>query len=126
MYDGVKILSGLGVFLVFVTTPFWRPALTGPVRRLEPKIVTKEKECVAPRATMRERHMVILSTWRETVVREGKRVGLTESGKSVTMSLSGTCLQCHTNKAEFCDACHADLSVTPPCWDCHVVPKEVP
>ena len=45
-------------------------------------------------------------------------------GKTVTMSLSGTCMSCHPNKKEFCDACHDYLAVSPYCWDCHVEPKE--
>ena len=28
------------------------------------------------------------------------------------MSLSNTCLDCHSNKAEFCDRCHNYASVT--------------
>jgi len=39
------------------------------------------------------------------------------------MSLSNTCLSCHTNKAEFCDKCHGYASVDPYCWDCHVDPN---
>jgi hypothetical protein len=40
------------------------------------------------------------------------------------MSLQNTCMQCHPNKAEFCDRCHNYASVKPYCWDCHVEPKE--
>jgi hypothetical protein len=41
------------------------------------------------------------------------------------MSLSNTCLDCHSNKAEFCDRCHNYASVSPYCWDCHIDnPKE--
>ena len=38
------------------------------------------------------------------------------------MSLTNTCLGCHSNKAQFCDQCHNYLEVTPYCWDCHVDP----
>jgi hypothetical protein len=42
------------------------------------------------------------------------------------MSLTRTCLDCHSNKAEFCDRCHTYMAVDPYCWDCHVEPKEAP
>ena len=46
-------------------------------------------------------------------------------GKTYNMSLSNTCMDCHDNKAEFCDRCHDYASVRPYCWDCHIEnPKE--
>jgi hypothetical protein len=45
-------------------------------------------------------------------------------GKPVTMSLVGTCMRCHSNKSQFCDACHNYLAVSPYCWECHIEPKE--
>jgi hypothetical protein len=38
--------------------------------------------------------------------------------------LTHTCLNCHSNKSAFCDACHHYMAVTPNCWDCHVTPPE--
>ncbi|MGD8893899.1 MAG: menaquinol oxidoreductase, partial [Desulfobacterales bacterium] len=35
-----------------------------------------------------------------------------------------TCLDCHEEKAEFCDKCHNYASVSPYCWECHIDPKE--
>ena len=43
--------------------------------------------------------------------------------KAFVMSLSNTCLDCHSNKADFCDKCHNYASVRPYCWDC---PSEPP
>jgi nitrate/TMAO reductase-like tetraheme cytochrome c subunit len=40
------------------------------------------------------------------------------------MSLSQTCLGCHSNKEKFCDSCHTYSGVKPNCWNCHVVPQE--
>ena len=40
------------------------------------------------------------------------------------MSLSQSCLGCHSNKEQFCDACHNYAGVKPNCWSCHIVPKE--
>ena len=74
---------------------------------------------------MRARHMDLLDDWRDRVVREGERVYVSDlSGASHEMSLSNTCMDCHSNKAEFCDRCHDYMAVDPYCWDCHVEPKE--
>ena len=41
------------------------------------------------------------------------------------MSLTRTCmLQCHTNKAEFCNKCHEYANVEPYCWECHISPDD--
>ena len=40
------------------------------------------------------------------------------------ISLAGTCMKCHSNKAEFCDRCHDYAGVSPDCWSCHVAPQE--
>ena len=49
-----------------------------------------------------------------------------KKGKEFEMSLSNTCIECHDNKAEFCDRCHNYASVRPYCWDCHIDnPKEM-
>jgi len=34
-------------------------------------------------------------------------------------------MNCHKDKAEFCDQCHSYMGVQPRCWDCHVYPKGV-
>jgi hypothetical protein len=74
---------------------------------------------------MRSEHMRVLDLWRETVVREAKRTYTNPQGKEFVMSLSNTCLDCHSNKADFCDKCHTYASVRPYCWDCHIDnPKE--
>ena len=73
---------------------------------------------------MRNSHMDLLNTWRNSVVRENSRDYEATDGKVYRMSLTGTCLGCHTNKKEFCDRCHDYVSVAPDCWNCHVVPEE--
>jgi len=73
---------------------------------------------------MRASHMDLLNQWRDDVVRVGNRdYKSTLTGKTFDMSLSRTCMDCHSNKADFCDRCHDFLSVDPYCWDCHVEPK---
>jgi hypothetical protein len=124
MHDGGKILTGLAAFVVVAALPFWHAAIGGRSVKPEPKIVTQEKQCVASKEVMRATHMDMLNTWRNTVVRQGQRTYLASTGKTVTMSLSNTCMSCHPNKKEFCDTCHTYLAVSPYCWDCHVEPKE--
>jgi len=126
MYDSGKVIAGLVIFVVLLTFPFWYnlgKAAPAP----EPKLSEKAKaakECVEPKAYMTAEHMQILNQWRDTVVRNAQRVYVSSSGKTFEMSLSNTCLDCHTDKAEFCDKCHNYAAVTPYCWDCHVDPKE--
>jgi hypothetical protein len=56
-------------------------------------------------------------------VREHNRKFVAFDGKTYTISLTQTCMKCHTSKAEFCDRCHEYAGVTPYCWDCHIDPK---
>ncbi|MCF7809732.1 hypothetical protein K9N50_01950 [bacterium] len=34
-----------------------------------------------------------------------------------------SCIECHSNKEQFCDRCHTYMSVDPYCWDCHIIPE---
>ena len=124
MYDGGKIVTGLVIFGAVVLLPVWHNAVARPGPAPKPKIVTTEKHCVAPTAYMRSSHMELLNRWRDTVVRQGERTYVNDQGRKVTMSLTNGCMECHTNKAEFCDSCHNYLAVAPYCWECHVEPKE--
>ncbi len=124
MHDGGKILGGLGTFLALALFPVWRPAFVTPLPRPQPKIVTTEKTCCDTRETMRCSHMEMLNSWRNAVCRRGERTYQDARGMNVSMSLCGTCMRCHPNKAQFCDSCHNDLAVKPYCWDCHIEPKE--
>lgn len=124
MHDGGKILGGLAAFVAVATLPFWHAAIAGRNVKPEPKIVTTAKRCVEPTNVMRETHMELLNAWRDTVVRHSQRSYLAADGKTVTMSLSKTCMSCHPNKKDFCDTCHNYLAVAPYCWDCHIEPKE--
>ncbi len=54
----------------------------------------------------------------------GKRIPVKVAGMEYQKSLTGTCMKCHANKADFCDTCHNYLGVSPTCWDCHNFPKE--
>ncbi len=125
MYDAGKILTGLIIFLVLVTFPIWSNLASGEAAyKPDLKIVTEEKQCVAPADYMRASHMSMLNEWRNSVVRDGERVYVTHDGRRYEMSLSNTCTKCHSNKSEFCDQCHNSLGVRLTCWECHNEPKE--
>ena len=122
-----KIVTGLIIFIGIITFPFWYnmgKAAPGPDPELSAR-AKAAKECVRPLAYMKAEHMQLLDAWRESVVREGERIYVNEEGKQFEMSLSNTCLDCHSNKAQFCDRCHDYASARPYCWDCHIDnPKE--
>jgi hypothetical protein len=120
MRDRGLILIGLVVFLGLITFPIWynNAAGTTSAAPVLQKAV-KGDACVYPAEYMRANHMDVLIRWRDEVVRRGNRM-VTVGGKTYEMSLSKTCLDCHTDKAEFCDKCHDYSAVTPYCWDCHV------
>jgi hypothetical protein len=127
MYDAGKIIAGLVVFLVLVTSPLWYNAVFATTVA-PPKLVLPTNgstRCVEDTATMRASHMDLLNQWRDEVVRHDERVFVSPlDGVRYDKSLTRTCLGCHTNKKTFCDACHTYMAVSPYCWDCHVAPKE--
>lgn len=125
MYDTGKVLIGLIVFVALVSLPFWYNGITGKASALpEPEIKTKEKQCVEATEYMKESHMKLLNEWRNEVVRDGTRFYTGMNGRTFNMSLTNTCLDCHSNKDTFCDRCHNSVGVSPTCWNCHVIPEE--
>jgi hypothetical protein len=122
MKDKNKILAGLAIFIVAITLPFWfNMGKAAPAPELELTAKAKEaKTCVMPTAYMTTEHMQLLDVWRHEVVRNATRMFVNAEGKQFDMSLSNTCLDCHSNKTEFCDRCHDYASVRPYCWDCHI------
>jgi hypothetical protein len=130
------IITGLVVFFIIVTTPLWWNLIAGSSDQApEPKLSDKAKAvkqekaaevaegkkyyCVESTEFMRKDHMQLLYDWREEVVRNGLRTYINSKGEKYDMSLTNTCLDCHTNKSEFCDTCHNYTSARPYCWDCH-------
>ena len=127
MRDIPKMLTipGLIVFIGILAFPVFYNTVTGKAAyKPDPKIVTQEKECVQSKSDMKAEHMTIIFEWRDEVVRDGEREYTAFNGKTYNKSLSNTCMECHTNKAEFCDECHNYVGVSPYCWECHVEPKE--
>jgi len=126
MYDAGKVLSGLAVFVLLFASPVWYSMTIGE-RGKSPELVipaSAGNKCIMPKEEMVAQHMALLDLWRNSVVREGNRIYEAEDGAKYNMSLSNTCLKCHSNKAEFCDRCHDYAGVDPFCWDCHVDPGE--
>jgi len=120
MNEKILIFAGLSIFLLGVTFPFWQSVKPEDF----PKVAmeTKGDQCVAPAAYMRKNHMLLLNTWRDSVVRDGERFHIMPDGSRVEKSLTKTCLGCHVSKKQFCEECHTYASVKPYCWGCHVVP----
>jgi len=121
MNEKILIFSGLVVFLLGASFPFWQSIDTDDF----PKVAmeTKGEQCVAPAEYMRKNHMLLLNNWRDSVVRDGERFHIMPDGSRVEKSLTKTCLGCHVSKKQFCEECHTYASVKPYCWECHVVPK---
>jgi hypothetical protein len=129
MHDTGKVLAGLAIFVLLVTSPLWMNALSseGPERPDLTLPPNGAAECVRDVEFMRASHMDLLNTWRDEVVRHDERwemVKMDGVERRLAKSLTGTCLDCHSNKDEFCDTCHTYAAVSPTCWTCHVVPKE--
>ena len=123
MKDRNFIYAGLVIFLGIVTMPFWYNVLFAKAAPPPNPVLAKEaqgKQCVLPKADIRREHMQLLDVWRDTVVRDAKRVYVNNEGHEFKMSLSNTCLECHPNTTEFCDTCHNYTSTDPYCWDCHI------
>jgi hypothetical protein len=130
LYDGGKIIAGIVVFLIVASVPFWYgkgKAVSPPDLKLDTPTIErlKEKLCVEPAPYMRANHMKLLGAWRESVVREGNLSYRAADGKVYKISLTGTCLECHSNKDKFCDRCHDYAGAKPNCWSCHIIPEEV-
>jgi hypothetical protein len=126
MHNGGKIILGLIIFLGLIGFPIWYNVANdraGYVPELE--MPTDAKDCVADSAWMVGHHMDLLNDWRDVVVRDGDRFFDGPGGVRMERSLTNTCLSCHENKDQFCDKCHLYMGVTPYCWDCHIIPKEV-
>ncbi len=127
MNDKKLIIAGLVIFIAIALFPFlynMGKASPAPDPVLTPE-AKAAKQCVRSRQYMRADHMHLLDQWRHNVVRDANHIYVSPNGQQYEMSLTRTCLECHSNKAEFCDRCHDYASVRPYCWDCHLDnPKE--
>lgn len=120
----IGIGIGLAIFIMLATFPFWYAGgKSEPAPQIDlntPAINSlPQKQCVAPTAFMKTRHMKLLDEWRNDVVRNNNRTYVTPDGRRFDKSLSKTCLECHSNKEQFCNRCHNYAGANPKCWDCH-------
>ena len=126
MKDKKWIILGLVIFFGLFSFPLWYNLLVKAGKAAPaPQLILTEKakaaqQCVMSTEYMTAQHMQLLDLWRHSVVRNAEREFVNTDGKVFEMSLSNTCLDCHSNKAEFCDRCHDYASVRPYCWDCHI------
>ncbi len=127
MYDSGKIITGLIIFIVLFTSPVWYDlSSNNSLVKPDPVLPTKDnqKECIESSAFMRSNHMELLNDWRFEVVRAGERNYVSTTGKHYNMSLTNTCLNCHSDKSKFCDQCHNYVGISAYCWDCHNEPQK--
>ncbi|HPU29553.1 MAG TPA: sulfate reduction electron transfer complex DsrMKJOP subunit DsrJ [Syntrophorhabdaceae bacterium] len=120
-----KIILGLILFLLVAFLPLGYNIYTGKKAYI-PVIKAPEdkKECVENVFIMRKRHNIVLEKWRDASVRHGIKKYVSLNG-TYKISLTGTCLGCHSDKTQFCDRCHDYAGVKPRCWDCHNIPDKV-
>jgi hypothetical protein len=132
MYDKGKVLAGLAVFALLFLSPVLVDMVTAPTLEqpdLEPaKQLARQMGvtgCIEDTAYMKANHMDLLNQWRNLVVREGYREYTAQKdGHTYEMSLTNTCLKCHSNYQDFCNRCHTYQEVRPFCWDCHLTHTE--
>ncbi len=126
MNDKKWIVLGLIIFIGLFSFPLWYNMVIKVGKAAPaPEVVLSEKakaagKCVMTKEYMTAEHMQLLDVWRHNVVRNAQREFVNTEGKAFDMSLSNTCLDCHDNKAQFCDRCHTYASVDVYCWDCHI------
>ena len=124
MYDGRKIIPGLILFLAVLLSPFLYSASMGQAAtKPDLEKPAQEKACIESTDFMRANHMELLIQWRDGAVRNGDTTYVASDGKKYDISLTGTCLKCHSME-KFCDRCHTYAGVQPNCWSCHTAPKE--
>ena len=125
MYDSPKVITGLVIFLLLLTSPIWYNVAAGKVSYVpELKIETNAKKCIESTEYMRANHMDLLNTWRDEVVRGHSRTYTANDGTEYEKSLTNTCMNCHISRTEFCTKCHDYAAVKQPvCWNCHNEPE---
>ena len=123
MYDKGIIIGGLDIFLCIAAFPAWYVAACGKAGyRPNPVLPISENQCIESKEYMKQYHMQLLQQWRDSAVRHDVTTFTASDNKTYDISLTDTCLKCHSNKSEFCDTCHNYAGVSPNCWECHNVP----
>lgn len=123
MYNALGVSAGILIFALIFTSPFWAAWLGRDYTKTGVVLPQDEKYCIENTEFMRANHMRLLNEWRDQALREDNRQYVSAlNGKKFSISLQNTCVQCHSNYAEFCEKCHAANSVYPYCWTCHLIP----
>lgn len=125
MYHQKQIITGLVIFVLLLTFPFWYSLGQASYETPEPALPEDETQCIESTEWMRANHMELLNTWRDQSVRMDTPVYVNSEGEQMEISLQKTCMECHTNQSQFCTVCHDTAAVSPYCWDCHIAPEEV-
>lgn len=125
MYNKGTVIAGLAIFVLLVTFPIWFNGLDAGEQPIIQPPPGGEQACVAPGEVMRATHMQLLNEWRDDVLRNSNRAMVTVAGKEYGKGLQLACMECHSNKAQFCDTCHEYAAVQPTCWDCHLSPAAI-
>jgi hypothetical protein len=127
MNDKSKIFIGLILFALLVIFPLIYSFTIGkPGPRPELDMPVGETDCIEEKDFMTAKHMELLNLWRDRVVREGEKTYVSNTtGRHFEMSLTRTCMKCHTDRDAFCIRCHDYADVQVYCWDCHIEPKEL-
>lgn len=126
MHDKPIIVVGLALLLAALAFPVWYAFAAGRSAGPPALELPGGSRCVEDAAYMRAHHMELLRRWRDTVVRQGQTTYVSKAfGDRHAISLSGTCLGCHTNQRGFCNQCHSYVNGRPSldCWNCHVDPR---
>lgn len=147
MQDIGKIIVGIIIFLVLLSIPVIVSQASGnadytpdPVLPTEEEVEnfmestgyfigSAEYRCVESIEYMRVNHMKILYDWRAWAVRDDadgdEDISYYEDkdGNLWFMSLTETCLGCHTDRNVFCNQCHEYTATQPNCWNCHNDPE---
>jgi len=82
-------------------------------------------ECVRDTEYMRFHHMDLLLEIRDEVQRDGQRrqeVGFTDCTPLEGQTECSLCMDCHDNRAAFCNRCHEAVDLRPDCFVCHYYP----
>jgi len=82
-------------------------------------------ECVRDTEYMRFHHMDLLLEIRDEVQRDGQRrqeVGFTDCHPLEGETECSLCMDCHDNRAAFCNRCHEAVDLRPDCFVCHYYP----
>lgn len=125
MNEKSKITIGVIILAILITLPFvYNLAVGGSAPRPELEMPVGHTECIEAKEYMNAYHMDLLDAWRDAVVRNGEKIHTSETyGTTYEMSLTRTCMDCHTSRENFCDRCHTYADVDPYCWDCHLSSK---